>query len=952
MYFCSHTCGQRSIGAIFTEEEVLLKAAFIAAFTEVNKDFEETPFEIQEAEVALGDLASAESAACELLEKRVFGIIGPQNKDTLQHVQSIADYYEIPHILLHPDETHSSDWFAVNLYPSHIVFSQIFVDIIQAKGWEEFTIIYEGAETLPFLDNILNMQDIVSGDRIKITVVQLPETAPSGDDDYRIQLKTIKASESVNYLVQCNLDKLQIFLTQAQQVGLMADPHSYIIMNPDLHTIDIEPYMHGGANITGIRFFDLKEEHVQNFRSSVNDTVLELTKDGEPLDLAENALTFNLAMIHDAVILKALAINATELEAAPEVKCTENNFWDMGSTVLNCLRNMEIDGITGPVSFDESGFRSDFEVDVIELGDQGLEMVGTWNQEDGYTLQRPVKPVQELEGSDSMKGKHFIVLTALSAPYGMLKESAKELEGNDRYEGFGIELIDELAKMNEFNYTFEIQEDGVYGSLDKATGKWNGMMEKVMDGRVDFAITDLTITAARQKAVDFTSPFMNLGITILYKKPTKEPPNLFSFISPFSYEVWGWVAGAYVGVSVLMFLLGRMASEEWQNPYPCIEDPETLDNQFTLANSFWFTLGSLLTQGSEIAPIAVSTRMAGSMWWFFTLIMVSSYTANLAAFLTVESKFYAIKSVQDLAQNPFGITYGAKKGGATLGFFKESDNLLYQKMYEYMVSHPEYQTSSNDEGLARVKSTEENYAFLMESTSIEYMVERNCDVAQVGGLLDSKGYGIAMKQDSPYRQPMSESILQLQEEGKLTRMKDKWWKEKRGGGACADDDEGGGDAQPLVLANVGGVFIVLVAGSAMAVVSAFLEMMVDVWMISRKEKVPFKEELIAELKFVFSFSGDVKPVRHRESTGSGSGGSKKSKKSKEEELKNEDVESHVEEPEVDDAPPTPKSHRSGHSLHPPHSRKQSIAMVRASSRRQSENSRRPSMRIRKYSGRV
>lgn len=45
----------------------------------------------------------------------------------------------------------------------------------------------------------------------------------------------------------------------------------------------------------------------------------------------------------------------------------------------------------------------------------------------------------------------------------------------------------------------------------------------------------------------------------------------------------------------------------------------------------------------------------------------------------------------------------------------------------------------------RVKSDDENYAFLMESTSIEYMAERNCDIAQVGGLLDSKGYGIAMK---------------------------------------------------------------------------------------------------------------------------------------------------------------------------------------------------------------
>lgn len=52
-----------------------------------------------------------------------------------------------------------------------------------------------------------------------------------------------------------------------------------------------------------------------------------------------------------------------------------------------------------------------------------------------------------------------------------------------------------------------------------------------------------------------------------------------------------------------------------------------------------------------------------------------------------------------------------------------------------------------------------------------------------------------------------------------------------------DDDDGGSEAQPLVLANVGGVFIVLLAGSAMAVVCAFFEMVFDVWMVSRKMKV-------------------------------------------------------------------------------------------------------------------
>lgn len=60
-----------------------------------------------------------------------------------------------------------------------------------------------------------------------------------------------------------------------------------------------------------------------------------------------------------------------------------------------------------------------------------------------------------------------------------------------------------------------------------------------------------------------------------------------------------------------------------------------------------------------------------------------------------------------------------------------------------MEEHPEVMTLSNEEGVDRVEK--ENYAFLMESTSIEYVIERHCSLAQVGGLLDDKGYGIAMK---------------------------------------------------------------------------------------------------------------------------------------------------------------------------------------------------------------
>lgn len=39
--------------------------------------------------------------------------------------------------------------------------------------------------------------------------------------------------------------------------------------------------------------------------------------------------------------------------------------------------------------------------------------------------------------------------------------------------------------------------------------------------------------------------------------------------------------------------------------------------------------------------------------------------------------------------------------------------------------------------------------------------------------------------DSNYRNALSEGVLRLQEMGKLSTMKIKWWKEKKGGGACA-----------------------------------------------------------------------------------------------------------------------------------------------------------------------
>lgn len=64
-----------------------------------------------------------------------------------------------------------------------------------------------------------------------------------------------------------------------------------------------------------------------------------------------------------------------------------------------------------------------------------------------------------------------------------------------------------------------------------------------------------------------------------------------------------------------------------------------------------------------------STRWICGMWWFFALIMCSSYTANLAAFLTKTAMEVTIKDVEELAGQT-KVKYGTLEKGSTYSFFK------------------------------------------------------------------------------------------------------------------------------------------------------------------------------------------------------------------------------------------------------------------------------------------
>ncbi len=74
---------------------------------------------------------------------------------------------------------------------------------------------------------------------------------------------------------------------------------------------------------------------------------------------------------------------------------------------------------------------------------------------------------------------------------------------------------------------------------------------------------------------------------------------------------------------------------------------------------------------------SLSGRIVGGVWWFFTLIIISSYTANLAAFLTVERMVSPIESAEDLAKQT-EIAYGTLDSGSTKEFFRVSSPTAWE----------------------------------------------------------------------------------------------------------------------------------------------------------------------------------------------------------------------------------------------------------------------------------
>ncbi|XP_075040475.1 glutamate receptor 3 isoform X1 [Mixophyes fleayi] len=810
-----------NIGGLFMKNTIQEHSAFIFAVQlhNTNQNNTERPFQLVHHVDHLdsSNSFSVTNAFCSQFSRGVYAIFGFYDQMSMNTLTSFCGALHTSFIT--PSFPTDADvQFVIQMRPA---LKGPILTLLSEYDWQKFVYLYDTERGFSILQAIMeaavqNNWQVTARSVGNIKDVQ----------EYKRIIEEMDRRQEKRFVIDCEVERINTILEQVVILGKHTRGYHYMLANLGFTGVSLERVMHGGANVTGFQIVNNENTIVQQFLQRW------IHLDDREFPEARNTpLKYTSALTHDAVLVVAEAfrylrrqrVDVSRRGSAGDCMANPAVPWSQGIDIERALKMVQVQGMTGNIQFDTYGRRTNYTIDVYEMTATKPRKVGHWNEYERFV---PVPDQQPTNDTSSVENKTIVVTTILENPYVMKKKNYEQLDGNEKYEGYCVDLASEIAKHVGIKYKLSIVEDGKYGARDPETKIWNGMVGELVYGRADIAVAPLTITLVREEVIDFSKPFMSLGISIMIKKPQKSKPGVFSFLDPLAYEIWMCIVFAYIGVSVVLFLVSRFSPYEWhledtdeaRDP----QNPPDPPNEFGIFNSLWFSLGAFMQQGCDISPRSLSGRIVGGVWWFFTLIIISSYTANLAAFLTVERMVSPIESAEDLAKQT-EIAYGTLDSGSTKEFFRRSKIAVYEKMWSYMKSaEPSVFTKTTDDGVARVRKSKGKFAFLLESTMNEYIEQRKpCDTMKVGGNLDSKGYGVATPKGSALRNAVNLAVLKLNEQGLLDKLKNKWWYDK---GECGS---GGGDSKDktsaLSLSNVAGVFYILVGGLGLAMMVALIE---------------------------------------------------------------------------------------------------------------------------------
>lgn len=281
----------------------------------------------------------------------------------------------------------------------------------------------------------------------------------------------------------------------------------------------------------------------------------------------------------------------------------------------------------------------------------------------------------------------------------------------------------------------------------------SAVLKSVETGECDLNFSGTTITAGREKLLDFSHPFFDSGL-IVAVKATSENATLNFVLKILKV----------IGYSLLIFLVGLtvVAHAIW-----FLERNDEDDRSFPVAyrkgilDAYWWAIVTMTTVGyGDKCPKKVLGRVIASVWMIIGIIWFAAFTASLSSSLTINRiGLGEIKGLTDL---------NAKKVAVIKGTTSEK----FMRYHDVTVMVVE-----TLDDLIRSLKAETVEAVVYDAPALMYIAKKDPEIKVVGEMFDVQKYGVAFPQggNSPYKEIFNIAILEMQGSGEYHRIYNKWF---------------------------------------------------------------------------------------------------------------------------------------------------------------------------------
>eukprot|EP00116_Pleurobrachia_bachei_P000918 sb/3461180/ len=500
-----------------------------------------------------------------------------------------------------------------------------------------------------------------------------------------------------------------------------------------------------------------------------------------------NHLTDYALLFYDAIKLTDSVISKLSLPEQNLSCDAENVSWSGGGEVFDAITESQYTGVTGNIEFTEDGQITDGVFDIVNFVGNAFVAVGSWSEIGGLQITKTPTFFNNSQSSpngvaNTLDGMHLRLGILPNMPFTGIRNGCNDRTSNSCFTGINIEIMELMAERLKFTYHFVIPEDGKFGGLDPDTNQWNGLVRDLMDNKTDMVVVSLSNNAARKNVIDFTYPMFDGGLAA-YVKSSGIQRDIFFFFRPFEDSVWATIMGICVVVSGGIYIFSRFspfgsqgAQKYARNTCKCehcsssanspadpdksaclVDTLDAADPQLSLTESLWLTSSALVGGGGDVLPRSLSGRVLLLTWWFFSLLLSTLYTANMAAFLTLNYRLTDLKSPLQL---PTQTVYSWGLVGST----NVQTLLASNSKTEYRVlEESAIKVGDIEEGYERLR--EGGFVFIHEIPEVGYATKGECDIVQVGNSFQPFDLAFGLRKNSPFKNLIDTFMLEIREKG-------------------------------------------------------------------------------------------------------------------------------------------------------------------------------------------